>query len=97
MLIYTSLGYLDCGLRPLFDHLFGHLATNGSYFPLEITHSSLFGIAADDLIDGAVREVNVFWFQSIGVALFLDEKLFGNVEFVEFGVSRQPNDLHAIL
>ena len=65
-------------------------------FALQITHPSFPGVVAHQTTQGAVRDTNLFFGQSVRLELAGDEVTAGDFDLFFFGVARKPYDLHAV-
>src|SRR4030042_4921373 len=88
---------IDFGFLLLsFCHFPGYFSTNRSQFPLEISKACLLSILRDHLEDGLVRNLKHLWIDSIFFHLSREGESFGDLQFLQIGISREVNHFHPI-
>src|SRR5438309_5631982 len=83
-------------LRGAFGNPHRGVAQHRSDFPLELAHTCLTSVVADDRVDRCVGDLCLPGLQSIGFELPVDEIAAGDLELFVLDIAGQVDDLHAV-
>ena len=79
------------------DDFAGDLASDVADLAFETANAGFAGVSADDFEKSGVFETEVVEREAVRLELLLDQVLLCDLEFFEFGVAAEPDDLHAVL